>query len=350
MLLARYLKGEDIAPTLDWWQQHGATALRVFASIGHPSFWEARGWLLTPRTMGLYAGMRHVTELAAARGLWLRWTLIADMPYTMPTPREQERHVANCASALAGLPVIVEIANEPTMNGYREDWAATLASLAGHAPGVPVLALGAEHGATGHLATADRPPATLVTFHAERQTGESGWAWVRRLGEYGVVRDGRRPVLSGEPINAGGQGAPGDFQADPAIWFAYGALSRVVPSHGYAPCFHFDDGLWATVPTGATLACWRAFLAGCDAVPLAARQGAWTNGHHAGAPWQGYSQTDPPTDDRPSRIYGRLAGGQYWGVSIREPKGWTWRDVRYPVERVARVEGERFDCSVWRAA
>ncbi len=352
MLLARYLKGEDIEPTLDWWAARGATALRVFASIGHPAFWEPRGWLLTPKTMGLYAGMRRVTEMAAARGLWLRWTLIADMPYTMPTQREQERHVAHCAEVLSGLPVIVELANEPTMNGYRDDWPSVLAGLAGLAVSydLPVLALGAEHGSSGHLPTADRPPATLVTFHAERRTSESGWAWVRRLSEYGVVLDGKRPVLSGEPINAGDQGAPGDFQPDPAIWFAYGALSRVVPSHGYAPCFHFDDGLWALVPTGATLACWQAFVAGCDAVPMDARFGPWVNGHWAESPWRGYDQTDPPSDDRPSRIFGRLVDGRYWGVSIREPKGWAWRDLRYPIERVARAEGERFDCSVWRAA
>jgi hypothetical protein len=246
--------------------------------------------------------------------------------------------------------VVIEIANEPDFNGWPQQWAGPLAALAKRVAPEHIVALGPESAQDGHLATADLAPADVVTFHAERVTSEDGWAWLRRLGEYGVVREGVRPVISGEPINAGDQGAPGDSQADPAIWFAYGALSRVVPSHGYAPCFHYHAGLWADLPTGATMACWDAFRAGCDAVPLDARFGAWVNGHHDTSPWRGYSQTSPPRDDRPSRIYGRIVDGVYWGVSVREPKGWRWSDLRYRVERLARVDGQRFDGSVWRSA
>jgi hypothetical protein len=111
---------------------------------------------------------------------------------------------------------------------------------------------------------------------------------------------------------------------------------------------HYDDGLWSDPPNEATARCFDAFNAGCDAVPIDCKRGQWVNGHWAEAPWRGYAQTDPPRDDRPTRIFGRIVGGTYWGVSIREPKGWSWSDLRYPVERVARSEGERFDCSVWK--
>lgn len=353
MLLARWLGQNggteaDVRARLDGWRQRRINVLRVFATIGDPGFWQSRGWHLTPRTPGLYAGMRRLTHVAGEYGIRLRWTFIADAPHTVPTDADQRAHVRACEEALRELPTVDEIANEPTMNGFGGEWAAQLASLARIVDPAAVVALGPEHGATGHLATADREPADVVFFHAERVVSEGGWAWVRRMGEYGVVRDGQRPVISGEPVNAGDEGAPGDYLRDPAIWFAYGAISRIVVSHGYAPTFHFHGGLWADLPNAATQRCLDAFHAGCDAVPLEVRRWAWTNGHHAEAPWRGYDQTDPPADNRPVRIYGRRSGGAYIGVSLREPKGWSWPDLRYPVTRVARVEGERFDCSVWK--
>ncbi|MCC7043429.1 MAG: hypothetical protein IT183_06185 [Acidobacteria bacterium] len=353
MVLARWLGQNGGSPqqmidAFRAWRGMGINTLRGFVSIGHPDFWQSRGWLLTPRTPGIYKALHDCTVAAAAEGIRMRWTLLADTGDVFRDTSDVRGHVIACMDALRGLPCIIEVCNEPTMNGYGSDWAVVLADLARSLDESAIVALGPEHGATGHLATADRAPADVVFFHAERRTGESGFEWLRRLGEYGVVRDGKRPVLSGEPINAGDEGAPGDYQNDPAIWFCYGALSRMVPSHGYAPTFHYHGGLWADLPNQATRRCLDAFIAGCNAVPLSVREWAWTNGHHGESPWRGYDQTDPPSDNRPSRIYGRRSGGTYWGVSIREPKGWAWPDLRYPAERVASVDGERFDCSVWK--
>lgn len=353
MLLARYLgqnggSVEDVRARLVGWRDRRINTLRVFASIGHPGFWQSRGWLLTPRTPGIYRGIHDLTVLAASYGIRIRWTLLADTGDVFRDTPDVRAHVVACMDALRGLPCVIEVCNEPTMNGYGSDWAVVLADLARSLDPAAIVALGPEHGATGHLETADREPADIVYFHPERVLNEGGWAWVRRMGEYGVVKDGKRPACCGEPVNAGDEGAPGDYLRDPAIWFAYGAISRLVLSHGYALTFHFHGGLWADLPNAATQRCLDAFHEGCDAVPLEARFGAWTNGHHGTSPWRGYDQTDPPSDNRPSRIYGRIIDGVYWGVSIREPKGWNWTDLRYPVERVARVEGERFDCSVWK--
>ena len=349
MLLARLLRGEDIRPILRGWRQRRFNRVRVLGMVG-TSFWTGRGWDLRPSMPGYDHALDRLFSICGEEDMGVRFTLFADAQVCMPDPAEQRRHAALVSSIAAGYPhVILEMANEPDFNGWGQEWGATLAELAKAVDSRHIVALGAESAQDGHLPTADREPADYVTFHAERVLNEGGWAWLRRLAEYGVVLDGERPVVSGEPVNFGDDGAPGDFLRDPAIWFCYGALSRVVPSHGYAPCMHFHRGLWAELPvTQSEENCILAFHAGCDAVPMDAKHGQWVNGHWAEAPWRGYSQTNPPSDDKPSRIFGRLVNGVYWGVSVREPKGWSWPDLRYDVSQVALCEGEKFACSVWR--
>jgi len=349
MLFARFLRGEDITSRLAYWRAHGITSLRVLAMVGHP-FWLGKGWDLRPSLPGYYEAWRPFMALLEAHGLYCRLSLFADRDYVAGL--DTRHHARRMGETLAGCRnVIVEVANEPTMNGFRDP--GELQAL-GHvyytAGGWGPLALGPEHGPNGHRLTYQHAPADYLSFHAERMTSEDGWAWVRRLGEYGPALNPLGwPALSGEPINAGTRpDAPSDAEASTAIWYAYGALSRIVPERGYLPCFHFDRGLWADLPDAPAEACLAAFTAGCDDVPLHVRDRGWTNGQHSAAPFRGYAQTEDPMNDRPVRIYGRSEGADYVGLALRAPVGWRWPDLRYGVDMVKEISDRGWAAQLWK--
>lgn len=349
-LYARVQRGEDLTADLHWWQAH-ATHLRLFGMLGHP-YWQRQGIAYGPADPDFFDQTAALLDRLLGAGLGVRYSVFCDAAHVsgVRTRAEREAHARRMAGLLALRPgVLVEVANEPTMNGFRTD-DGELVRLAGifRSAGCALVALGAHHGSDGHRPDLAVPPATYVSFHAERQTGEDGWAWIRRLGEYPVIaNEAGLPALSGEPINAGDEGAPGDYQDDLGIWFAYGALSRLVPTAGYLPCLHSHPGLLGYAPQGRTRQCAEAFLAGCAAVPLHVRRWAWVNGHHTTSPFEGFWQRDPPLDDRPARVYGRGGAGGYLGVAIRAPRSWAWSRLRYPVQRLVEVGDGPFVTAVW---
>ena len=346
----RVAEATDFVRTM---KQHGVNVFRVIGELHHPAWEHQRGrdWRFGPWDTAWGPALDQLCRLLSAEGVYLRYTLFDSRATSrFDTLAKKIAFAARVTDVLAPYPgVVVEVANEP---GRGHTLFSTgdpdLATIARRLPSP--RALGAEWGAYGHEDTYDRPPAEYVTFHAERRREFDGWNWPKRLGDYGVVNTGARPVVSAEPINAGDSGAANDKEPNSAIWAAYGALSRIVPSHGYAPCFHYDGGLFCERPNAQTTTCLEAFMSGCDAVPLRARMLPWTNGQQSRSPWRGYSQTDPPSPERPFRIYGRGTGAAYIGVAIRHRPGWSWPDLRYPLRRVAEwhaTGGGAFSASVW---
>ncbi len=334
---------------------HGINVLRCAGGLNDLWWGNQHGhdWRFGPHQSGWAPSLVELCDLLSAEGMYLRYFLFDTSHMiglnTLSDKVNYARRVRDIVKDYPG--VITEVANEPGRgHALFSTGDADLVRIAQELTS-DVVALGADWGPHGHELTYDVPPADYVTFHAERRTEYDGWNWVKRLGDYGVVKTGQRPVVSSEPINAGVKGKPGDHEPNSAIWAAYGALSRIVPSHGYAPCWHSDGGLFCEAPTGQTLTCLQEFIAGCDAVPLGARTKSWTNGQTETSPWEGYSQTDPPSDNRPFRIYGRGIGTAYIGVAIRHRPGWTWPSLRYPVQKVSEWNasgGGAFNCSVWR--
>jgi hypothetical protein len=350
-LHTRFRRGEPIIDLLHQYRMLDINAVRIICSLGG-IFWERLGFDV--EVSEERAGLLEFVRFMASQQFYVRLCLIGALEplgandtsdrrnHYRATVRERAlAHVAAIAVDLANEQnVLFEVANEYNQIGFGSD-ASAIIEL-GHvvksvAPNV-LLNLSNDNGPNADTPTFLVSPADFIDAHFERRKGMGGFEWVKRTGETPVVDQGVMAAMSGEPINAGtaAAGREDDAEDNPAVWFAYGAVSRV---KRYLTNFHYHGGLTAEPMDATTLACAHAWRRGLSAIPMDFG-GAWCNGHHECSPFD--RGIFPPTDDvdgwhGPVRIYGRRGSRGYIGVSVREPQLYSPR--LKPGRSVSEVDG-----------
>ena len=242
MLFARYLRGEDVTPQLQWCRAHGINVLRVFGQASGEGGWAQwpnyrRPWERPDFAVKLGAFF----DLAAAHGLRVEYTVLTfpDSIEAMHTGLQRTYDVA------AGRwNVLVEAANEPEAQGID-----VLAAIRGIDRRGVISAYGLYN-----LDPADPPPPHLdyVTMHSPRD-GE----FARRAADLRDVRVGSggddrphvpgtgTPVIGDEPIGVAEAGQPGRRTASWLEMSRYMAVCRIVTS---GCTLHLQAGLDGRVP------------------------------------------------------------------------------------------------------
>jgi hypothetical protein len=359
---------EPARDLLRWHKAAGFTIVRVFVTNPIPPY------IARPDREGFWAALDLAMALCAEVGLYCRASLInMTEPWGgvwYPDRRDVwsgsvraggEAFAVECAQRLASQPhVVLELANEPGQIGMRESFAEII-SLGHQVKAVApdtLLCAGAVDGPNDQDTTFAREPFDFCDAHIDRLTGVRGFEWVKRTGEYALIDQHevakRMPFVSGEPINFGEARRDTGVaeEPSPSVAFAYGAVSR---SRQYNACFHFDGGLYGTLPKPETVACITAFMAALDAFPMLT--GAKWRGHHGLAGGDYWRDAWAPTDNvrdverhiDDGRGPWRAFGCREYSVLFPEPEGWDYqRQAEVRVERVAHVSAGAFAAGVYR--
>lgn len=252
---------------MDWMIKTGFNGARFFGgAINWPD------WKQTPQESR--AGLAALLPVFKRRGLYATASALTD---TAITTYDHEAHVREIgAMAQAHGNLLVEIANEPyhatAQAGKVHDfnYLAQLARLV--PPGVPV-ALGAPltDEPSGELA-AVLGKGSYVTTHLDRGGGQvvrGEWDMVRRCHSFMEVIDKtKRASLNNEPIGWNEVAIPGRRNANPAIAFAMGALSRLF---GSGLVSHAEHGLRCQMPGPVQQRCHEEVIAGVKSVAVPGR-------------------------------------------------------------------------------
>lgn len=227
---------------LDWAARQKLTVVRVLTMMSglfelHPE----EGRRALPRLL----------DLAAQRGLYVEVVALAN---TAQMPVDLQQHVSEIGRLLAkhsnGL---LEIANEPvhpsqSAEVHKPD---VLRALAARVPGDLPVSLGSIERGDGFGA------GTYITWHAPRESGGDGWRHVTALTQGAdLIARWNKPVVSDEPIGAGGKVEPGRRDDSPDRFRAAALLTRLT---GAGATFHHDAGIHARIPTGRELDCFTAW-------------------------------------------------------------------------------------------
>lgn len=377
-LLARLLAGEEaeVQAFLGQMRARGFTVVRVILTLDG-DYWTrsplgGRSFRCAPDMPGYWQALDRLVALTGAAGLYLRAVFIGAVePFGgvwHPDRRDVwggdvrargEAFTVEAAQRLGGhAHVIGELANEPGQIGLRESFD-KLISLGRKVKAVApqmLLGGGAVDGPNDNDTRLCVRPFDYVDAHVERRMGVRGFEWVKRTGEYATIDPEHQPVampfISGEPVNFGelrADGRNGDVERSPSVAFAYGAVSR---ARQYNTCFHYDGGLWTTLPTADTDACIEAYMAALNAFPMLT-DSRW-RGHWAQSYWR---QVWPPKDDahivEPHVAEGRgpwrVFGCGTYCVAFPEPDGWDYRaNLTAPATRLAHEARGAFAAGIYR--
>lgn len=347
----------------------GSTVLRV---IGELDGWywdrgpDGKAYGDGPRFAGFYESWDPMIDMFADEGMYMRLCFLGGLQgfgapdgrddYFSESVREQaEAYVLRLAGQVKDRAhVSGELVNEPIQTGFRNSFD-KLIDLGRRVKQIaPSMLLnggavdGDNEGDTSFL----RAPFDVQDTHLNRLYEVAGYNWVKRSGEDANIDQNVMPYISGEPTNFGEDRADGGGQVDAstAVAFCYGAVSR---ARKYMPNFHYDGGLWCTMPKPKTLASLQAFNQGLDAFPMLT--GDLWRGHHAAS----FFNRDmyPPEDEprvveahvRAGRGPWRIFGCENYAVSICEPATWNWQSkAASGVQQIARVQYGEFASAVYR--
>lgn len=371
-LLSRLLRGEadHVRHYLRTVRGYGFTVARVLLTLDGDYWREFRS---APDMAGYWERLDELVRIAGEEGIYLRLVMIGAIEpfggvwhpdrrdvWTGDVQQRGEAFILEVAARYAASPVVIyEFANEPLQIGLRDSFDTLIAMgprVKAVAPHV-LLTAGAADGASDNRTDFAVQPFDFIDAHIERRMAVGGMEWVKRSGEYAPIDQEavskRMPFVSGEPVNFGESrrdGHNGDVERSPSVAFAYAGVSR---ARQYNTTFHYDGGLWTTLPTDETLRHIRAYHTALDAFPMMTCGTKW-RGHWAESYFQ---QVWPPTDDvrqveqhiadgrGPWRVY----GCDGYSVSIAEPKGWNWSaNTRHPgVRRLAESTDGVFNAAVY---
>lgn len=377
-LLARLLVGEDqhVRDYLAAMRARGFTVVRVILTLDG-DYWTrsplgGRSFRCAPDMPGYWQALDRLVELAGEAGLYLRAVFIGAVEPFGGTWHPDRRDVwsgdvrtrgaaftVEAAQRIGRHPhVIGELANEPGQIGMRESFDELIAlgrKVKAVAPDM-LLGGGAVDGPNDNDTRLCVRPFDYVDAHVDRRMGVRGFEWPKRTGEYATIDPEHQPVrmpfISGEPVNFGevrADGRTGDVERSASVAFAYGAVSR---ARQYNTCFHYDGGLWTTLPTADTDACIVAYMAALHAFPMLT-EGKW-RGHWAQSYWR---QVWPGVDDvrdverhvADGRGPWRVFGCGSYSVAFPEPDGWDYRaNLTHPAERLAYCADGAFAAGVYR--
>jgi hypothetical protein len=381
-LLSRVLTGEvDYVRTwLRTMRAERCTVVRVICTLDG-DYWTGgnpigRSFRCAPDIPGYWEALDTLVTIAGEEGLYLRLVFIGavepfggvwhpdrrDVWSGDVRARGESFAVTMATRYREAAGVLYELANEPGQIGMRDsfDDLISLGRKVKAAAPDTLLGLGAVDGPNDNDTRLCVWPADYVDAHIERLMGVGGFEWVKRSGEYRPIdpehQPTRMPFISGEPVNFGewrADGRNGDVERSPSVAFAYGAVSR---ARQYNGCFHYDGGLWTTLPTVETLACLRAWHDALDAFPMLT-DGKWRGGW---APSQGnYWNRDAwPGSDDARDVEDHIARGRgpwrangcgAFSVCFPEPEGWDYQaNLTAPATRIAHCADGAFAASVYR--
>jgi hypothetical protein len=281
------------------------------------------------------AALSRLCALATEYDVYVELVALADSAALQRDAGELRAQVRAVGQAAAACPAfLVQVANEhehSTQHGLLHD-PVFLASLAAEIPAEVTYTL-----APPFDDEALTPTGEYVTRHRDR--GRDKWNQVRRVREFEMVSATTgKFTVDDEPIGFDEVARPGARETDCAIAFTQGALARLFE---VGSTFHFQDGLFATVPRPNQRACAEAFLEGtrvvADDVRLAYKNLGFHDGPIASA-----------KDGTFVRLYSGLGATSITvglGLTGADPEirwqnGWTPR----------RVLAERPGVTVWEIA
>ena len=317
-------KGADARAFLEWARRTGFTLVRVLAM-------NPQGWF----DLSVADGRRALPEmLSLAREYGLRVQIVA-LANTVGQDeaflRAQVREVGRLCSQSANC--ILEIANEPYHRTQaRLDDPELMRRLQHEVPDNVLVGWGAAPSDTStSLAGGD-----FVIVHVAR--GGDRWSRVARMaGLESMSRQTRKFVVDNEPIGAAEKPEPSRRDNDPAVFFAQGALSRVL---GIGSTFHCQDCLSARIPERIQQQAADAFIAGTRIAPADAAL-TFVPASAAEAPVR-----DDQTPGARARVFAGVADDRAWvvllgihGPTVKWQGGWR------PERRVAQRPG----VEVWTA-
>jgi hypothetical protein len=256
-LLAQVAHGEEreARAFLAWARDSGFTVVRVLTMLPEG------GWM----TLGVEDGRRalpRLFQLAAEQGLYVEAVALANTrkaPYhTRQFLEEQVAAIGNACAAVNNC--VLEIANEPYHGTQADlDDPALMRALQTMVPKEVPAAWGAGRDYRSDVMAGG----TFVTAHTARSG--SRWTRVARVRELERLSKATgKFVVDDEPIGAAEADVRNRRDADPAVFFAQGILSRVFE---LGSTFHCEDCLLARVPGPNQQRCAEAFIEGTALVP-----------------------------------------------------------------------------------
>lgn len=313
MLLARYLRGEDIGPALDAARAHGWNVLRVFGRVAGSGWPDFADFAAPEQGFSYAAKLGAFFDLAAAKG---RRVEIVPLTYADDISVQRARVQQTYDVAAGRWNVFVEGANEPEVNGidivtiYR---------------GVDRRGVVSSYG-TYDLRCSGSGPCTLpmldyVTVHTGREA-----EWPRKVKDLLELRDGfgsaadpmqwfagtHRPTVGDEPMGADETDQPGRRSA---IVSDFEQAFGVMAIYAAGGTFHSQAGL-RSQPLGPVQVKIADAIAGVwKFIPPIAQTGRYTRGGLDDLPvaWAG--------DDVSLRRYAVTLGGEAWVVDVRPAPG-----------------------------
>lgn len=352
----------------------GFTVVRVMLTLDG-EYWTktplGRSFRSAPDMPGYWDALDTLARVTAEEGVYLRAVLLGAVEpfggvwhadrrdvWSGTVKERGERFAIEAATRLSSHPhVILELANEPTEIGMRDsvdDLVALGRAVKARAP--RALVGGGALGGAGDRPELAAAPFDYLDAHLERDRGVGGFAWVAESGDHGAIDQGRAsrrmPFISGEPVNFGEwrlDGRNDDVERSPAVAFAYAAMSR---ARQFNTNFHYDGGLWTTLPGPDTLAAITCYMTALDAIPMLT--GTRWRGGDAEAYWK---PVWPDSDDsavaeahvRRGRGPWRIFGTGPYSVAFPAPAGWDWQaGLTAPAERLAGCADGAFEAAAYR--
>jgi hypothetical protein len=302
---------------LEWAARQGLTVVRVLTMMGGQ-------FDLRPED-GRRA-LPRVLELASQHGLYVEVVAFAG---TADIPVQLQEHVDEIGRILATHPNgVLEIANEPVHPSQSAEVhkPEVLKTLAARVPaGIPI-ALGSIERGDGF------GDGGYITWHAPRESGRGGWAHVTALATGAeLLSRWKKPVVSDEPIGAGGIFQPGRRDDGPARFRAAALLTRLV---GLGATFHYEAGLQARVPEGRELECFNAWNEAWSMLPAdVERHGSF---RIAGAPGGIVATYDR---ERLIGVYERADDAAGWVLVLGDDTEELTLGTGWRVRETRRIEG-----------
>jgi hypothetical protein len=282
------------AKFLEWAASQRLTVVRVLTMMGGQfDLRPEDGRRALPRVLELAARHGIVVEVVALAGT-------ADIKVDLG------QHVAELGKILAThRNALLEIANEPVHPSQAPEVhkPEVLRGLAATVPSSVPIALGSIERGDGF------GEAGYVTWHSPRESGSGGWGHVLALADGArLLARWKKPVVSDEPIGAGPALQPGRRDNVAARFRAAALLTRLV---GMGATFHYEDGIQATIPAGAELACFNAWKEAWTLLPAGVEQsGVFRISGGAASVVANYDRKRLPG------VYERIDGSKGWILAI----------------------------------
>ena len=304
LLLRRLLEGDKqgVHEYCKEMSKLGYNVLRVFSQVDWDSLpGPGPGFLPEDYGYNIYNdAVRRLLDIAAACGLYIE--LVAHtFAYNM---NDMANHVHRLNTIVKHHPRFFEVANEPPVNGI--DIEALMDLIDTSEFNCPW--------ATGQYDPTALPAGSYVTAHTARDSEwprKAKWLLEYREGGGPVSDDDpamNRPIVGDEPIGAGEIDIPGKRATSPDDFYTYAALAQLM---GAGSTFHYQDGLFAELPTGNQLLCAVQFIKGAKSVDPNFQLGTYTR--------VGLSNSPISSDDS-LRTYGMILGNKAIMVRVR-PNG-----------------------------